>query len=194
MKRRSLLQALTTVPAVTLLRAQQPVVPPKPSPAAVEEIPVIEATIPDLAGTTVASFFSEAQFAALRRLSDLILPAMGDVPGAVRTRAPEFLDFLVGESNAERQKLYREGLDALNSRAERQFHVPFAKATQEQADLILLPLRTEWTASPDQFTGFLRAAKADILQATESSQDWIRIMSKRVRSAGGLGTYWFPIE
>ena len=169
-------------------------VPPKPSQAAVEEIPVIEATIPDLAGSTVASFFSDAQFGALQRLSDLIVPSMNDVPGAVATNAPQFLDFLISESSKIRQRLYQQGLNELNSRTERQFLVPFAKASQAQADVILEPLRKKWTAQPDEFTAFLLSAKTDILQATQSSEDWVRIVSKRVRSAGGLGTYWFPIE
>src|SRR5918911_5259844 len=113
MKRRRILQALTTMPAAALLKAQQPMVPPKPSPAAVEEIPVIESTIPDIAGTTVPSFFSQTQLATLRRLSELIAPAMNGVPGATEARAPEFIDFLLRESPAERQEFYRTGLDEL---------------------------------------------------------------------------------
>jgi hypothetical protein len=194
MKRRNLLQLLTAAPVGTLLVAQQPPVPPKPTPAALEEIPIIEATIPDTAGSTIASFFSEVQFQTLRRLSDLILPAMDDVPGALATQAPEFLDFLVGASVEERKQLYREGLDELNRRAEKSFHLPFGKTTQTQAHTILAPLRAQWTAAPDKFTSFLQTAKVDILQATQSSEEWIRIVSKRVRSARGLGTYWFPIE
>jgi Gluconate 2-dehydrogenase subunit 3 len=194
MKRRSVLQTLTALPAAALLKAQQPMVPPKPSPAAVEEIPVIESTIPDIAGTTVPSFFSQTQLATLRRLSELIAPAMNGVPGATEARAPEFIDFLLSESPPERQELYRAGLDQLNSRAQSGFHVPFEQVTEEQAVQLLAPLCTQWTAKPDQFTGFLRTAKQDILQATQNSYEWIHVMSKRVRSAGGLGMYWFPIE
>src|SRR5437763_15207156 len=102
MKRRRILQALTTMPAAALLRAQQPVVPPKPSPAAVKEIPVIEATIPDSAGVTVPSFFSQAQLETLRCISHLIVPASNDVPGARAAHAPEFPDVLVRDSGEER--------------------------------------------------------------------------------------------
>jgi hypothetical protein len=194
MRRRSVLKALTALPAATLLRGQQPVIPPKPSPAALEEIPVIEATVPDLAGTTVPSFFSDAQLAALRRLSDVIAPEIGNVPGALAAQVPEFLDSLIGESLQATQTLYWHGLDELNSRAEQQFYHAFAKTSQAEADEILRPLRAPWTPNPDRFGAFLRTAKEDILQATQSSEDWIRVMSKRVRSAGGLGTYWFPID
>jgi hypothetical protein len=194
MKRRQILQTLAALPAVPLLKAQQPMIPPKPSPAAVEEVPVIESTMPDMAANTVPSFFSQEQLSALRRLSELIVPSMNGAPGAIEARAPEFIDFLIGESPAERQELYRRGLDELNSRAQSQFHLPFAQVSPEQASQLLAPLCAQWTAKPDQFTGFLQAAKQDTLQATQNSYEWIHVMSKRVRSAGGLGMYWFPIE
>jgi hypothetical protein len=194
MKRRRVLQALATLPAATLLDAQQPVVPPKPSQPAIEEIPVIEATIPDFAGTTVVKFFSPAQFACFRRRCDVLYPAMNGVPGALGAGAPEFLDFLLFESPSARQTLYRDGVDELESRSKKAFNVSFASADPAGAEKILAPLREPWTAEPDSFTAFLRTAKQDVIQATQSSHDWIRIMSKRVRSAGGVGMYWFPIN
>jgi hypothetical protein len=93
MKRRSLLRAAAAFPAAGLLRAQQPVVPPQPSPSAIEEISVIESTMPDVAAITVASYFSPEQFAALRRLSELIAPAMNGSAGSARggsSRIPRF--------------------------------------------------------------------------------------------------------
>ena len=195
MKRRSLLQSLATVPAAGLLRAQQPVVPPKPTPVAIEEIPVIESTIPDIAAVTLPTFFSETQFRTLAKLCDLIAPQINDVPGALAGGAPQFLDFLLGQSPGARQTLYREGLDGLNKQSEQRFHVPFDKSTKAQADELLAPLCKQWTfEAPDEFAAFLRTAKQDILSATENSYEWIQVMSRRVRSANGVGMYWFPIE
>lgn len=194
MKRRRILQTLAALPAASLLKAQGPVVPPKPSPAAVEEIPVIESTIPDFAGTMITKFFSTTQFACFKRLNDVIYPASNGVPGALAAGAPEFLDFLLFESPEGRQNLYREGVDELEHRSQRDFTKPFASVNNEQADKLLAPLHEPWTAEPDPFTSFLRTAKQDIADATQNSYDWIRVMSKRVRSAGGLGMYWFPIE
>lgn len=194
MKRRRVLQTLATLPAASLLKAQEPVVPPKPSKAAVEEIPVIEATVPDFAGTTVTKFFSPAQFASFKRLNDILYPSLNGVPGAVQAGAPEFLDFLLFESPTARQTLYRNGVDELEHRSKREFNGSFASVDQRAAEKLLAPLREPWTAEPDSFTAFLRAAKQDVTEATQSSHDWIRIMSKRVRSAGGVGMYWFPID
>jgi hypothetical protein len=145
-------------------------VPPQPSPPAVEEIPVIESTMPDVAAITVASYFSPEQFAALRRLSELIAPAMNGAPGALEVETPEFLDFLLGESPADRQALYRTGLDELKSRAQQRFGASFARLTATRANGVLAPLRETWSANPDPFTQFLQTAKQDILQATQA---WI---------------------
>jgi Gluconate 2-dehydrogenase subunit 3 len=188
------LQTLAALPAASLLNAQQPVVPPKPSKAAVEEIPVIESTIPDFAGTTVTKFFSPVQFSSFKRLTDILYPAINGVPGAVQAGAPEFLDFLLFESPAPRQTLYRNGIDELEHRSKKAFNASFASVDQAGAEKILAPLREPWTAEPDSFTAFLRTAKQDVIEATQNSHDWIRIMSKQVRSAGGVGMYWFPID
>src|SRR4051812_21852858 len=182
MKRRSVLQSLAALPAASLLNAQQPVVPPKPTPAAVEEIPVIEASIPDFAGTTVTKFFSPAQFACFKRLNDVLYPAVNGIPGALQAGAPEFLDFLLFESPVARQTLYRDGVDELERRSKQTLNVSFAATDSAGAEKLLEPLRQPWTADPDPFTAFLRAVKQDVLEATQSSHEWIKIMSRRVRS------------
>jgi hypothetical protein len=194
MKRRSVLKTLTAIPAASLLRAQQPLVPPKPTPAAVDEIPVIEGSVPDVAATTVRSFFSEDQLAALSRLSDVLYPALNGVPGALAADVPGFLDFLISQSPEPIQSKYRSGLDALNQRARKQFEVSFAQTSPDQAEAVLAPLQQPWSADPDPFVTFLRDAKEDVLQATQNSQEWSSVMSKRVRRSAGIAYYWFPIS
>ena len=65
---------------------------------------------------TAQQFFTDSQFAALRKLSELLMPPMRGMPGALECGAPEFLDFLIGASPADRQATWRTGLDTLNSR------------------------------------------------------------------------------
>lgn len=195
MKRRQILQSMAAIPAAGLMKAQQPVVPPKPTPAAMEQIPVIEATVADMAATPVHRYFSPEQFSALKKLSETIAPAINGIPGAEAAGTSEFLDFLLGESPAARQQLYANGLDELNRRSKKQFNMSFAETRAEQAHELLAPLRQKWSADTnDSFTVFLRAAKEDILQATQNSYEWIRVVSKRVRSANGIGTYWRSID
>ena len=80
----------------------------------------------DVVGEPVARYFTQSQYAALRHLSNLVMPPLNGNPGALEARAPEFLDFLLSQSPADRQQLYRSGLDLLNSRASKQFGKPFA--------------------------------------------------------------------
>lgn len=194
MKRRSLLKGLGTLPAASLLKAQQPAVPPNPTPAAVDEIPVIESTIPDSAADSISAFFSKDEFEALSRLCDILYPSINGVPGALAAGVPAFLDFLVGHSSATIQRNYGKGLDALNQRSQEQFRMPFGQTKTPQSESLLTPLRQPWSANMDDFTAFLRDVKEDVLKATQNSQEWSSIMAKRTRSSAGVGFYWFPID
>ena len=89
-------------------------------------------------------------------------------PGALEAEAPEFLDFLLSQSAADRQQLYRNGLDGLNSQAKKRFSKLFADVDAGQADTLLAPLRDPWTydAPSDPVAAMLRAAKDDVRRAT----------------------------
>ena len=190
-----MLQGIAALPAAGFLKGQQPVVPPKPTPAAVEEIPVIEATVPDATAAPIHRYFSRDQFTALKRLSDAIAPAMNGIPGAEAAGTPEFLDFLISESPEPRKQMYSAGLDELNRRAKHRFSILFADTSGAQTDELLQPLRQKWSADvSDEFTLFLRAAKDEILLATQNSREWIRVVSKRYLGASGVGAYWRAID
>jgi hypothetical protein len=189
MRRRLLLKAVATLPAaVPFLKAQDNGAQ-KPKPSSPDEIHHVDTANIDLAGTADAPrFFSEAQFAALERLCDVIAPALPPMPGALAAGVPAFLDFLIGQSPADRQKLYRDGLDLLSRSG-------FPKAAASEIDAALAPLRSAWKPSGGEGQErFLRAAKEDILQATANSREWIAAASKRNRNARGLGTYWRGVE
>jgi hypothetical protein len=151
---------------------------------------------PDTVATPVTHFFSAPQMAALRRLSDIVLPPIGTTPGALACGVPEFLDFLISESPLPRRSLYRSGLDALNTRAIAKFGIAFTGLDNAQADSLLGPLREPWTEHDpaDPYAAFLRGAKADILTATIDSREWISVVSQRSRREGGIGTYWLPAD
>src|SRR4051794_16761798 len=128
MKRRGFVKALVAAPAVPAVLAQQTTppaqqtIPPAPapqSPPAAVEAPRLDLSIPDDVADMQPRFFTNAQYSALRKLSDLMMPRIGDTPGALDAAAPEFLDFLISESPKDRQELYRHGLDALNSEAKK---------------------------------------------------------------------------
>lgn len=210
MKRRRAIQSLIGLSAAAALplpalpqavkETGQPV-PSKdttqPAPArAVDETPKLEMTVADAAASGAPRFFSSEQFAALRRLSDLLMPAARETPGALDAGAAEFLDFLIGASPHERQALYREGLEKLNSESQKRYAKAFADLSPAQADSVLAPLREMWThqGPDDPFERFLITAKDDVLAATVNSQQWVTAVSRRSRSAGGVGQYWYHVE
>ena len=161
-----------------------------------EETAKLETASLDAAGETVPRFFNAAQLAALKKLSDILMPPLNGMPGALEAGAPEFLDFLIGKSPAERKQLYTNGLNTLNAQATKRFGKAFADVTDAQATELLAPLRQPWTYEPptDPFARFLREAKQDVRNATINSREYAVASSNGGRRGGGLGQYWYPID
>jgi hypothetical protein len=127
-------------------------------------------------------------------VSDILMPAASGAsgsPGALAAGAPEFLDFLIGESGRDRQAVYRNGLDALNAQAKKQFAKAFAELETPQAETLLAPLKQPWTYDEpaDPAARFLRAAKADVRTATVNSR-----AAAGGRRFAGSGLYWYPLD
>ena len=148
----------------------------------------------DSVGKPVAKFFTPAQFSALERLADLLVPALDSRPGAKAADAPAFLDFLLSQSDAATQELYRSGLDRLNADAGKKHGKPFSSTTPEEAASLVAPLQDAWTyhGPTDPFARFLVGAKDDILRATVNSRAFAAAAT--TRGASGSGYYWFPVE
>jgi len=188
MRRRGFVQALVAIPAAPALLAQQAQAP------AGEELPVLTVTSPEMAGEAVTRFFNPVQFATLRKVSELLMPPLNGAPGALDVKAPEFLDFLIGESLPERKHLYQAGLDALHAQSMHQFKKPFAELDSSQADTLLAPLRKPWTYDEpaDAAAAFLRVAKQDVRTATVNSREYGSAGGGSRRMSGN-GLYWLPL-
>jgi hypothetical protein len=213
-KRRDFVKALVAVSATakTALGQQgaapvapsaQPPVPKAPGPVpwmrglgAAKPLPVTS-FVPDGVAQTNASFFNHQQLATLRRLSEILLPPLKGYPGAVEAGTPEFLDFLIGVSPADRQQMYQSGLDWLDAEARQKFGVAFAGVTKTQADQLLKPwLRTWMNDHPptEPHAHFINVAHSDIRTATLNSQAWNKAANAEGQKNEGIGLYWFPIE
>jgi hypothetical protein len=186
---------------------QTPVLPPR-APAPPGPVPWMEGLlevkplpmtplVPDAVAQTHAHFFTDAQFATLRRLCEILMPPIDGYPGAMEAGTPEFLDFLIAVSPAERQQTYQSGLDRLEAEARQKFGVAFAAVSAVQADQIIRPWLRAWM--PDQlpsagFEHFINLAHNDIRFATINSQGW----SEADVAAGNLVTtlepYWYPVD
>jgi hypothetical protein len=195
MKRRRFFKTVAALPAGAALIPQQPAAAQAQGAARGSNIPAFQETPAELAGAPEPRFFNAAQFAALRRLSALFLPPLDGNPGAVECGAPEFLDFLIGASLPARQKLYRDGLDALNAGAMKKYKKDFASLDDAQADSLVRPMLAPnpWFYDPpkDPLVHFATEAHRDIRTATQNSREWANSGKQRF---GGRGQYLNPID
>jgi Gluconate 2-dehydrogenase subunit 3 len=196
MKRRRFFQTLIAAPAAPALLAQQVAAPPSPANRPPTEDPKIETVATDQAAEPVLRFFTAPQFAALRRLSGILMPPLNGSPGALDAGAAEFLDFLLGESPSDRQQVYRAGLDALNAQARKQHGKLFTEVDAAQAEALLAALRQPWQYDPpaDPLAHFLITARQDVRTATMNSREWNAAGAQSGgRRMGGTGLYWNTI-
>jgi hypothetical protein len=152
-------------------------------------LPKLETAVADAAAEALPHFFTAQQFAALKKLAGILQPPINGAPGALEAQAPEFLDFYLGESPADRQQVYRAGLDRLVAAG-------FLDADAARATAILAPLKAPWTYNQpaDPLAKFLRAAKADIRTATLNSREYNTANTGGGRRFGAQGLYWLPLD
>ena len=191
--RRRWLQSLAAAPlAAAAAQSTANAQSPAPQPAA--DRPLLEVTSIDAIADPKPHLLTREQFAALRKLADLLLPQNGPTPGAVAAEAPEFLDFYLSQSASTRKALYRNGLDKLNAESRRLAQKPFADIDDANASMILAPLSQPWTYNPpkDQFARFLREAKEDIFRATTNSKPFAD--ARTGRRGSGTNPFWHTID
>jgi hypothetical protein len=185
MKRRFFVQTLAAAPTAKALlpsraRAQEPETP---------AVPPLRFAPADAAGEREFRFFDARRVATLRRLCDVLEPAIDGLPSANEARVPEFLDFYIARCSLEKQQLYQVGLDWLDRESQSRFGRPFFATDDAQAAQLLSPLRQPWTYEPPTLlAAFLREARATVRAATRNSYEWDRAG----RGRGGL--YWKPVN
>jgi hypothetical protein len=184
------------------LLGQQQVAPPPPAPVPwtlglSPKTPLPHTIALDAVAEPDLKFFTVEEMGTLRRLSELLLPAIGAKPSAVQAETPQFLDFLIGHSPVSRQTLYKGGLDWLNAESKRKLRIAFADTTVEEADALVKPwMRTWMTDHPptQQHADFLNIAHADIRTSTMNSKVWNDAATNLEEDPSGLALYWSPIE
>ncbi len=183
MLRRDFVRAVVSVSfAPRLLLSQQTANPVPPLPAPVPwtlglnpRTPLPHTEVADEVAVTKQHFFTQVQMATLIRLCDVLLPPIGNKPGALQAETPLFLDFLIGSSPAARKKVYTGGLNWLDAESQKRFGKAFAKLNEAQADAILKPwLRTWMSDHPptESHADFVNIAHEDIRTAAVNSKAW----------------------
>lgn len=153
--------------------------------------------IPDAVAGPTTHFFTDRQMATLRQLCEILLPPLKGYPGAIDAGTPEFLDFLISVSPADRRHMYASGLDWLDAGAHSKFGVPFDSLNAAQADQLIRPwLRTWMTDHPpsEPHAHFINVAHSDIRTATINSEQWNQADLAAGKRPSGLGLYWNPVD
>lgn len=186
------------------LLAQQTANPAPPPPAPVPwtlglnpKTPLPHTEALDGIAESELRFFTPGQMASLKRLCDVLLPPIGNKPGALQAGTPLFLDFLVGSSPETRGKMYTGGLDWLDAEAQKRYRTSFATLNGDQADAVLKPwLRTWMSDHPpsEAHADFINIAHQDIRTATVNSRAWSDVPSTVAQQSTAVGLYWYPIE
>jgi hypothetical protein len=92
------------------------------------------------------------EYATLRRLTDLIIPADEKSKGAVAAGAPEFIDFLCSR-NEEIKAIYTGGLAWMDAEMKRRHGATFVKAEPAQQTALLDLIAYRKNASPELYAG-----------------------------------------
>jgi Gluconate 2-dehydrogenase subunit 3 len=192
--------ATSSIESAAAAQAALPKVAPAPVPwmhGLMEAKPLpMTPLVPDVVAQTNANFFTDRQFAALQRFSEIMVPPYHGYPGAIEAGAPKFLDFLIGVSPPERQRMYQSGLDRLNAEATEKFSVAFSEANAEQADQLIRPwLRTWMSDNPptEPYANFINVAHRDIREATQNSQGWSDAQQAKGQQPRE-DLYWYPVD
>lgn len=153
--------------------------------------------IPDSVAGTTTRFFTGRQMATLRQLCEILLPPIKGYPGALDAGTPEFLDFLISVSPADRRRMYTTGLDWLEAQARSHFGISFDAVDAVQADALIRPwLRTWMQDHPpaEPHAHFINVAHSDIRTATVNSEEWNRADIAYKAQPSGFGLYWYPVD
>jgi hypothetical protein len=189
MKRRDFLQSVVAVPAGAVLIeetvgalapssaeeassvAQAPSAAPATSTLQDGVLPTVG---PDQVAALTPRYLTGVQYATLRRLSDLLFPALAPNPGALEAQTPQFIDNYLAVCASDRQRLYRDGLDDLNKQSLSRFKRPFADLTVVEADAIVKPLFKVRgpTMSVVDLGPFINRVHQDVRTVTMNSPQW----------------------
>ncbi len=190
MKRRDFLQSVVTVSAGALLLEETAgalapapaeattqavsTLPVAPPPGATSQGAVLETVGADQIAALTPRYLNGVQFATLRRLSDLLFPALAPNPGALDAQAAQFIDNYLAVCASDRQQLYHDGLEDLNKQSQSRFRKPFAELTTAEADAIVKPLfKVRGPAMSVVALGpFINRVHQDVRTVTINSPQW----------------------
>lgn len=100
------------------------------------------------AGNDKPVFFTPREYATIVALSDLIIPADAQSPGALAGGAPEFIDYIVSQQ-IDRQTAMRGGLVWLDTECRRRFDKAFLECSATERTRVLDDIAWPARARPE---------------------------------------------
>src|SRR5262249_6161082 len=114
----------------------------------------------------VRRFFTQAEYAVVDELSDMIIPTDEKSPGARAAQVAAYIDFRLGESlEPERQASWRTGLQAVDALAKEMHGKTFMEGTPEQRLAVLTRMAAAESDPKSPAEKFFNEIKGSTIQA-----------------------------
>ena len=117
--------------------------------------------------------FTPAQDAILDRLSDIIIPADDESPGAHDAGVSKFLE-LAAFVNPQRHQAWSRGIEAVEAAAGRKFSRPFMDCTREQQEQIVEEMARNEGQPTNDLERFFTSLKPAIVDGYRYSEPGVK--------------------
>ena len=104
-------------------------------------------------------FFTADEMATLERLTEILIPADDHSPGAAEARVNRFLDVMVSDGGATRQRIWRGGLQAVDAEAQHRFGKPFRACEAGEQEQVVATMAANELAPATELERFFRTLK-----------------------------------
>ena len=115
-------------------------------------------------------FFTAAEYAALDRLCEIIIPAEEQSPGAHQAQTRFFIDTVLHYSDSQSQQRWRAGLRAVEEAAQASFGKKFIECGVEQQDAIVARMALHEGAPENELERFFGPLKRMTVEGYDLSE------------------------
>jgi Gluconate 2-dehydrogenase subunit 3 len=115
-------------------------------------------------------FLTAAQYATVDAVAETIIPADDHSPGARAARVADYVDLLLGESDAPTKEAWTSGLAALDQASTDRFTAPFAKASASQQTELLTELSRQELSPQTPLEQFFKVTKDATIRGYYTSE------------------------
>ena len=104
-------------------------------------------------------FFTSGEMAALDRLTEILIPADKQSPGASAAKVNRYIDVMVADGAESARRSWRAGLENVDAEARRRFGSGFADLSEEQQDAVVARMAANENDPKSDLERFFRVLK-----------------------------------